>query len=476
MLINNKIIKNKSNFLFYDYETFGLNPSIDRIAQFACVRTNINFDIIEKPIILYCKIPIDYFPNPESIIIHNISPQIVNTKGILECNLAKKINKIFSKYNTCIVGYNNIAFDDEFSRNLFYRNFYDPYNWYWKNNNSRWDILNLVRACCVLRPDGLNWPKINNIPVFNLEKIANINNIKLYYKSHDALSDVYATIAIAKLIKKKQLSLFNYFFKNRQKKEILKIIHLSNIKPLIYISSVYKNSNNNIGCIVPLFWSFKNKNILITFDLINDINRFINLNWQKNILNNNFLIYIKFININNSPLLLPINILKSNDIKRLNFNLIYYQKNFLNFKKYFLKIKNIIFSCLIKFYNNNMNYDINNVDTQLYKNFFGYSDLQNFKKLHKTPINKLKQFIFNDYRANELLFRYRARNFPEILNDLEKNKWNLYIKNIFNKNYILNYINQIEILLNKYKNCEEQKTILNDLLKYFKIIIKKNKI
>ncbi|WP_168867699.1 exodeoxyribonuclease I [Enterobacteriaceae endosymbiont of Plateumaris braccata] len=472
--MNNKIIKDQFNFLFYDYETFGLNPSIDKIAQFACIRTNINLDFIEDPIVLYCKLPMDYMPDPTSVIINNISPQIVNSKGILECDLAKKINEIFSKYHTCIVGYNNIVFDDEFSRNLFYRNFYDPYNCYWNNNNSRWDILSLVRACYILRPKGINWPKINNIPVFNLEKIASINNIRLYYRSHDALSDVYRTIEIAKLIKKKQLLLYNYLFKNRTKKEILKIINLSKLKPLIYISNMYKNLNNNIGCIVPLFWSFKNKNILIAFDLINNVNELMNLDLKNNISSINFLVYIKFININNSPLLLPINILKLNDIKRLNFNLTYYQANFLIFKRNFLKIKNIIFSHLIEFYSKNVFFDIKNVDTQLYKNFFGYSDLQKFKKIHHTPIKKLSKFIFNDSRANELLFRYRARNFFETLNNLEKNKWNLYKKNIFNKDYIFNYINKTKILLDKYQNDEKKTIILNNLINYFKQIINKN--
>ncbi|QJC28762.1 exodeoxyribonuclease I [Enterobacteriaceae endosymbiont of Plateumaris consimilis] len=471
MLINTKIIQHQFNFLFYDYETFGLNPSIDKIAQFACIRTNINLEPIEDPIVLYCKLPMDYIPDPISVIINNINPQIVNTKGIFECDLATKINKIFSKNYTCIVGYNNIIFDDEFSRNLFYRNFYDPYNCYWNNNNSRWDILNLVKACYILRPEGINWPKINNIPVFNLEKIANINNIKLYYRSHDALSDVYRTIEIAKLIKKKQLLLYNYFFKHREKKEILKIINLSKLKPLIYISHMYKNSNNNIGCIAPLFWSFKNKNILIAFDLIHNINEFIYSDLKNNISSTNFLVYIKFININNSPLLLPINILKLNDIERLNFNLTYYQRNFLIFKKNFLKIKNIIFSYLIEFYNKNIFFDIKNVDTQLYKNFFGYLDLQKFKKIHQTPINKLNKFIFDDPRANQLLFRYRARNFPETLNHLEKIKWDLYKKNLFNKKYIFRYINKIKILLDKYQNYKSKIIILNNLLHYFKQII-----
>ncbi|WCF12846.1 exonuclease domain-containing protein [Edwardsiella piscicida] len=58
---------------------------------------------------------------------------------------------MFSVPGTCVVGYNNIRFDDEVSRNLFYRNFFDPYAYSWQNGNSRWDLLDVVRTCYALR-------------------------------------------------------------------------------------------------------------------------------------------------------------------------------------------------------------------------------------------------------------------------------------------------------------------------------------
>ncbi|QJC33418.1 exodeoxyribonuclease I [Enterobacteriaceae endosymbiont of Donacia clavipes] len=471
------LIKKKSqfNFLFYDYETFGLNPIKDRIAQFACIRTNINLEIIDKPIILYCKLSNDYLPEPKSMIIHNISPDLVNFKGKTEYEFASIINKIFLCPNTCILGYNNINFDDEFSRFLFYRNFYDPYDWSWKNNNSRWDILSLVRACYVLRPNGVYWPKIDNIPIFNLEKIANINNIKNPYNknAHDALSDVYTTISVTKLIKKKQPLLYEYFLKYSNKKKLIKKIDLSKIQIFVHISSIYKNKNNNINCITPLFWHPKNKNVLISYNLINNVYNFLQIKKNTKKYEKNIFSHIQLINFNKSPLLIPINILRDKDIKRLKFKILFYIKNFLILKKNFFKIQKIIKYVFLNFKQKYEKTNIYNVDGQLYKNFFPTKDLLQFKKIYdqkKININ-LNKFIFKDIRASILLFKYKARNFPSTLNKTEKKTWNIYIKNIFNKKFFDNYIYEIKKLLQK-KLCNKQISVLKNLLKYIKNLLK----
>ncbi|QJC37868.1 exodeoxyribonuclease I [Enterobacteriaceae endosymbiont of Donacia bicoloricornis] len=462
--------KIKFSFLFYDYETFGLNPKKDRIAQFACIRTDINLNIISSPIVTYCKLPSDYLPDPNSIIIHNISPYVVNLKGLKENEFAHFINKIFSYPNTCILGYNNINFDDEFSKFLFYRNFYDAYEWFWKNNNSRWDILNLIRACYVLRPNGIFWPKINNIPIFNLEKIAILNNILPYYKSHDALSDVYTTISLTKLVKNKQPLLFKYFFKYKNKNFLIKIINLLKIQILIHISNIYKNKDNNLNCITPLFWHPENKNILITFNLKKKISSFLKiLNNKSKIKKEYIFLYIQYINFSKSPLLIPINILKKIDIKRLKFNILFYTENFSMLKKNFLEIKNFIKLNLINFSKKDDNTNIYNVDEQLYKNFFPNNDLYNFKKINdkKSIYLNLNKISFKDKRAKILLFKYKARNFPFMLNHIEKKKWNIYQKNIFNKKFLNNYILKIEKFLQN-ELCNKKILVLKDLLKYVK--------
>ena len=145
------------SFFIYDYESFGINPASDRPAQFAGICTDADFNIIGEPVMLYCKQTNDYLPAPEAVMVTGITPQECNEKGIPEPEFAAKILAEFSQPNTCVMGYNNIRYDDEMTRYTFYRNFIDPYEYSWKNGNSRWDLLDLVRACYALRPEGINW-------------------------------------------------------------------------------------------------------------------------------------------------------------------------------------------------------------------------------------------------------------------------------------------------------------------------------
>ncbi|NIH16861.1 MAG: exodeoxyribonuclease I, partial [Buchnera aphidicola (Periphyllus lyropictus)] len=240
------------SFLFYDYETFGKNPVLDKPAQFACVRTDINLKIISKPFVFYCYPSIDYFPDPEAVLITSITPQYTRIHGMNESNFSKKIYDIFIQSNTCILGFNNILFDDEITRNLFYRNFFDSYEWSWKKNNTRWDVINVIRAFYALRPEGIVWPKNkNNCVSFKLFDLVKKNKIN-YYSSHDALSDVYSTINLLKLVRNNNEKFFNFLFLIRKKKKLLLLINKRKMKPLIYISHYYGSKNKNIGRIFPL--------------------------------------------------------------------------------------------------------------------------------------------------------------------------------------------------------------------------------
>ena len=197
-------------FYWYDYETFGLSPRIHRIAQFAGIRTDENLNILDEHM-FYCKPTNDSLPSPEACAVTGITPQLCEKKGLIEHEFIKKINKEFSVPDTCIVGYNSIAFDDEFTRHTLFRNFIDPYAWHWKNGNTRWDILNVSRFCYALKKDSsLSWVVDDSSkPIFKLDRLAPANGIE-HSDAHDAMADVCATIGIAKIIKDSQPRLFDY--------------------------------------------------------------------------------------------------------------------------------------------------------------------------------------------------------------------------------------------------------------------------
>lgn len=146
---------------------------------------------------------------------------------------------------TCIVGYNNVRFDDEVTRNIFYRNFYDPYAWSWQHDNSRWDLLDVMRACYALRPEGITWPENDEgLPSFRLEHLTVANGIE-HQNAHDAMADVYATIAMAKLVKTRQPRLFDYLYSHRNKRKLATLIDVPQMKPLVHVSGMFGAARGN---------------------------------------------------------------------------------------------------------------------------------------------------------------------------------------------------------------------------------------
>lgn len=106
-------------FLFHDYETFGTHPALDRPAQFAAIRTDDEFNVIGEPEVFYCKPADDYLPQPGAVLITGITPQEARAKGENEAAFAARIHSLFTVPKTCILGYNNVRFDDEVTRNVF---------------------------------------------------------------------------------------------------------------------------------------------------------------------------------------------------------------------------------------------------------------------------------------------------------------------------------------------------------------------
>ena len=448
------------SFLFYDYETFGMHASLDKPAQFACIRTDLNFKIIDDPQCFYCFPSDDYLPNPLSVLITHITPQYTQKYGTNEYYFSKKIHDILTVSNTCVIGYNNINFDDEFTRNIFYRNFFDPYEWSWKNGNSRWDLLDLLRACYALRPDGIKWPKNKlGLPSFKLSDLTEINNIV-----HE---DVYATIEIAKIVKKKQPKLFDFFFKNRRKKELCKLINLKIFKPIIYVSHSFGAIRKNISCILPIAWHENNSNILISVDLFKDFEKLIALfkktSFHDISIKNLFNLGIVLLYLNRCPMLAPMKVIRQKDYDRLNFH------NYLDRNKIESLKEDKFIKKIIKIFSkkNDLNTSVN-VDLQIYNSFFNLHDKRIIKIIRNTDPSALKNvtFSFYDPRLKILFFRYRARNFFYTLDNHEKKIWLKYCLKILNLSSLVEFKNKIKFLSEQYSFDKEKIILLNNLLDY----------
>ena len=458
-------------FFFYDLETFGLNPKEDRIAQFAGIRTDENFNIIGEPINIYCQPPEDYIPDPGAILITGITPTEALEKGIPEPAFASRIHEEFSVPNTCILGYNSIRFDDEMIRYLFYRNFIDPYAYSWQNSNSRWDLLDVVRATHSFRPEGIHWPvDEHGVVSLKLENLSKANNL-LHEKAHDALSDVYATIGMAKLIKEKQPRLFDYYFQHRRARDLNNLIDLRQLSPLLHVSGMFGMARNNLSMIMPILFSPHNKNELVTIDLMGDISPILELDVEtlktrmyssKEELGDNIRPPVKGIHLNKCPILAPVSLLKTMPKNTSVDSALCYQ----NYET-LLASRDLIQSKLFEVYAMPRPFDevshSEPVESLLYQGFFERKDRQQMDRIPHLNGEELMayDFYFDDPRLEPLLFIYRARNFFETLFEDEQEEWKRYMlmkREYFKAKYQQSFKDLLEVA--KENNNEAQIELL----------------
>ncbi|MFG1498454.1 exodeoxyribonuclease I [Saccharospirillum sp. HFRX-1] len=259
-----------SSFLWYDYETWGIQPRRDGIAQFAAVRTDANLNIIGAPVDLKCKPLPDSVVSPDAALVTGLNPADCDKTGLSEWQFAEQIQSLMAEPGTCVVGYNSLRFDDEFSRHLFYRNLLDPYSREWRNGNSRWDLLDVVRLTHALRPEGINWPKHDDgTPSFKLEQLTAANSIE-HGNAHDAVSDVLATIELARLIRRHQPKLFDYALELRTKAAVRRQLKFDSREPHLHVSGRIPAARGCLAVELPLIEHPDRRNEIIVLDLTED--------------------------------------------------------------------------------------------------------------------------------------------------------------------------------------------------------------
>ncbi|MCW9024529.1 MAG: exodeoxyribonuclease I [Gammaproteobacteria bacterium] len=465
---------------WYDYETFGIDPKRDRISQFAGIRTDEDLNIISEPLNIYCKPADDMLPQPEACLITGITPQQTLEAGLIEAEFIAAINNEFSKPNTCVTGFNNIRFDDEFTRYTLYRNFYDAYAREWQNGCSRWDIIDLVRITRALRPEGINWPLTDEgTPTNRLELITKANGIS-HEAAHDAMSDVYATIAVAKLIKDKQPRLYDYIYANKNKHKIAKLLNVFKPQPVLHASGMYPGTVCNTAMVVPLAPHPTNKNGVIVYDLRYDPTPLLQLD-SEGIKERLYTprdelpegvdrIPLKTIHINKCPVVVPLNTLDDASAERIGIDRNSHQQHFDMIKPTadFTRKIQAVFA-------DNPFEPNSDPDQNLYGGgFFNDDDRDRMQIIRNTPTDQLASLDlnFNDDRLEEMLFRYRARNHPETLNTEERQHWQQYRKQrLTDKNggssiTLDTYFKKLSELLEQKDINEDNRKILNALQDY----------
>jgi exodeoxyribonuclease-1 len=425
-------------FLWHDYETFGAQPRRDRPSQFAAIRTDAELNEIGEPIMHYCRPAPDYLPEPQACLITGITPQFCLERGLPEYRFAAEIEQAFSQPHTIGVGFNSIRFDDEFTRFLFWRNLIDPYAREWQNNCGRWDLLDVARAAYALRPQGIEWPlNAEGRPSFRLEDLARANGLA-HDSAHDALSDVRATLGLARLIREKQPRLFDFCFRLRQKDRVTEEIGLQLAptmrQPFLHISGMFSTERGCMALMLPLAPHPTNKNEIIAWDLSSDPTELLDLDAEA-IRARIFTkadalpegvarLPLKNIHLNRSPVVIrDLRTLSPEMAVRWGLDVDAAQK-FARKAAASPEMESKMASVWREVYRQSSE-AVPDEDEDLYGGFISNADRRQLNRARSLAPQALAaaRFSFEDGRLDELLFRYRARNFPDTLSIDEAQHW-----------------------------------------------------
>lgn len=422
------------SFLFYDLETFGQDPRRTRVAQFAAIRTDADLNMIDAPVSFYVKPADDLLPSPIATLITGITPQHALAEGVSEAEAFSRINDLMARPGTCTLGYNTLRFDDEFVRHGLFRNFFDPYEREWRNGNSRWDLLDMLRLVHALRPDGIAWPqREDGATSFKLEHLALANDVR-QGDAHEALSDVHATIGMARLFKQAQPRLWDYALKLRDKRFVGNLLDVDAMQPVLHISMRYPAQRMCAAPVMPIARHPYINNRVIALDLEGDIDGLLALPAETlaarlytraaDLAEGEQRVPLKEVHLNKVPALVAWNHLRPSDHARLGIDVATVEANAARVRE----AGPALVEKVRQVYGGERVATVSDVDASLYDGFLADGDKALMSRLRTSPPAELAGFAerLKDPRMPELLFRYRARNHPQTLDAGERGRWNDY--------------------------------------------------
>lgn len=421
------------SLFWYDLETSGTQPKWDRIVQFAGVRTDLDLNVVDDPVVTYVRLADDVLPDPAAALVTGITPQLCNREGIAEVDALLQINRLFSQPGTTTVGYNSLRFDDEFVRYGLYRHLLDPYAREWQNGNSRWDLLDLVRAAGALRRDGIEWPVDEaGLPVYRLAALAAANGLQ-HDQAHDAMSDVDATLGFARLLKQHQPRLWDYYFSQRFKRQVRKVLEPYGAHLCVHVSGMYPRQRSGVAPIVSICRHPTNSNAVVVADLAEDISPL--LDWPAEKIREELFKPradadpavprppLKEIRINRCPFVATIDVLNEENYERLQLDRKLIKENARRLARPDLAAK------IARVYTARDNPPNTDVDAALYDKFLVDADRSRCQRFHEAlATDEWLDMDFADSRLIELRTRLKARNYPARLTGAERDGWREFVR------------------------------------------------
>ena len=472
------------SFFFYDLETSGFNAREARIMQFAGQRTDMELKPVGEPVNLLIKLTDDILPDVDATLITGITPQMTLADGLTEAEFLHEFEQSVATPGTVFIGFNTIRFDDEFMRCLHYRNFYDPYEWQWQEQRSKWDMLDVVRMTRALRPEGIEWPfDVNGKPTNRLELLTALNKLS-HEHAHDALSDVNATIEVARLIYNKQTKLFDYLFKMRDKKRLAELVESG--EPFVYTSGQYSGEFEKTTVAAYVCPHPNHSGSSFVYDLRHDPSEYKDMSaaqlaekwrWKKD--SQEPRLPVKKLQYNHCPAVAPPSVLDDKSRQRLKIDMELINKNLTALRG----IKDLAdrlceaSEILDKKQQLSLTSTDKDVDSSMYDGFFSQADKAAMSVVRAAKPEELGNLglKFEDHRLDALLPLYKARNYPKLMTAEEREEWEkLRVRKLFaggNQSKIAKYVSRLQDVAGKGGLTGHQQYLLEELKLYAESIM-----
>lgn len=425
-----------ASFLFHDYESFGARPRVDRPAQFAAVRTDVDLNEIDAPIAFFCQPTRDVLPEPEACLITGITPQQAQRDGVPEPEFFARVHEAMVVPGTCALGYNSIRFDDELTRHGLWRNFFPPYDREWRNGCSRWDLIDPIRAAYALRPQGLNWPlREDGAPSFRLEHLTAANGID-HAGAHDALVDVRATLALARKLRSAQPKLWQFLLTHRDKRSAGRLLDLAKPAMVLHTSTRFPAQRGCTTLVMPLAQHPSSPQGVVVFDLMADPASLLDLDVdalrdrifvaRADLPDGIERVPLKAVHLNRCPVLAPANTLAGVDLDRIALDPVRCQAHF----DQILPYRGLLSAKLALVFAREREFAGADPEADLYGGLPPESDLGLLPRIRRAAADELAAFEskLHDPRYRELLFRYRARHHPGTLDADETTRFQSWVR------------------------------------------------
>ncbi|HLZ15045.1 MAG TPA: exodeoxyribonuclease I [Candidatus Saccharimonadales bacterium] len=473
-----------ASFFFYDLETSEFSPREARVMQFAGQRTSLQLDPIGEPVNVLIKLTDDILPDPDAVLITGITPQQTIMDGITEAEFLRQFENDIATPGTMMLGYNSVRFDDEFMRCMHYRNFYDPYEWQWQDGRSRWDLLDTVRMTRALRPDGIEWPfDVHGKPTNRLELLTALNKLE-HEHAHDALSDVEATINVARLIRNKQTKLFDYLFAMRDKKKVAELVEKG--EPFVYTSGKYASEFEKTTVVAMLSPHPKRQGGAFVYDLRHDPADWLGKTaeqladawkWKEN--RDDPRLPVKLLQYNHCPAVAPLGVLDDASRQRLHIDLGRMKRHETALKKDpdFVEKLCKAAEILDKQQQARLFSDEKDVDGCIYDGFFGAEDKQAMRVVRAADPAELDNLglHFQDDRLEKLLPLYKARNYPKQLTPEEREAWEQFrtkkLLSGWQRSRLAKYVARLQDIAQKGGLTGHQEYLIEELKLYAESIM-----